>query len=102
MAREASLLQQELNELLAMRDEERDAMLKEAQQTVEQVLRKAFELTSGPERIAYLTSLDAETQRLIALKKLWDKRHQRNTIEYNLFLYYGKQLCGEPFALICL
>ena len=52
MAREASLLQQELNELLAMRDEERDAMLKEAQQTVEQVLRKAFELPSGPERIA--------------------------------------------------
>ena len=65
-------MQQELNELLAMRDEERDAMLKEAQQTVEQVLRKAFELPSGPERIAYMTSLDAETQRLIALKKLWD------------------------------
>ena len=73
MARQASLSQQELvNELLAMRDEERDAMLKEAQQTVEQVLRKAFELPSGPERIAYMTSLDAETQRLIALKKLWD------------------------------
>jgi hypothetical protein len=73
VARQAAVLQQELlGELLSMRDEERDAKLQKAKEVVSDVLQKAMQLPAGPERISFITSLDPNTQRLMAMQKLWD------------------------------
>ena len=73
LSQQASLLQQEiLGELLTMRDEERDAKLQQAREASQSVLQKAMQLPPGPERIAVLTSVTPETQRLMAMHKVWD------------------------------
>ena len=73
VAREAAALQQEmLGELLALRDEERESKLAHAKQVTNDALRQAMELPAGAERIVFLRSMDAETQRLMAMHKLWE------------------------------
>jgi len=73
LSQQASVLQQEiLGELLTMRDEERDAKLQQAREASQSVLQKAMQLPPGPERIAVLTSVTPETQRLMAMHKVWD------------------------------
>ena len=73
VAREAAALQQEiLGELLALRDEERAAKLAQAKQVADDVLKQAMELPAGAERIVFLRSVDSQTQRLMAMHKLWE------------------------------
>ena len=63
-----------LGELLTMRDEVREERLLEASETAHRVLTKVQAMTSMEERVQYLTSLDADTQKSMAMKKVWDTR----------------------------
>ena len=71
VAQQASVLQQEiLRELLNMPEEDRQAKLVQAQEASEDFIRKAAEIP-GPERVAFLRSINAETQRLMLMHRLW-------------------------------
>jgi hypothetical protein len=89
VAREAATLQQEiLGELLNMRDEERDAKLKLAKQEADKFIQQAMLIPPGPERVSFLRSVDSETQKLMAMHKLWGNMLAANggkppTMRYN-------------------
>ena len=73
LAQQASELQQEiLGELLNLSDEERKAKLALAREASETLHQQLFTLPPGPERVAFLTSVDPTTQRLLAMYKLWE------------------------------
>lgn len=73
LAREASRLQQELlGELLIMRDEDREVMLDLAKAEAGKFIQTALQIPPGPERIEYMQSMDAQTQKLLAMHKLWE------------------------------
>lgn len=73
MARKAAAMQQEiLGELLAMRDEQREETLKRAKARVDEFLQNVLELPPGSERVHMLQSADAETQRYMAMHKVWE------------------------------
>ena len=73
LIQQAALLQQEiLGELLSMREEEREKKLTEVNATVQKVMDHMTTLSQPHDRIHYLTNLDADTQRCMAMKKIWD------------------------------
>jgi hypothetical protein len=82
-------LQQEiLGELLNMCDEERDAKLKLAKQEADKFIQQAMQMPPGPERVSFLRSVDPETQKLMAMHKLWGNMLAANggkppTMRYN-------------------
>lgn len=77
MAKQAASLEQTiLNELMSLSEEEREAKLKLARQTHEEFVTRAMELPAGPERIAFLTSVDPEKQQLLLIHKLWTSRSE--------------------------
>lgn len=73
MARQAAALQQGLlNELHGMDEIEREKMLVEARDAHLSFLKQVSELPIGEERLHYLQSIDSDTQRLLAIHKLWE------------------------------
>lgn len=73
MARQTSTLEQEiLGELLALRDEEREMKLHQARLVVETILQRLTDIPVGPERVAFLRSMDPKTQRQMAMHKIWE------------------------------
>ncbi len=73
LMQKAALLQQEiLGELLSMREEEREMKLTEVNAIVQKVMDHMTTLSQPHDRIHYLTNLDADTQRCMAMKKIWD------------------------------
>lgn len=73
MARQAATLQQGLlNELHGMDEIEREKLLAEAKDAHLSFLKQASELPIGKERLHYLQSIDSDTQRLLAIHKLWE------------------------------
>jgi hypothetical protein len=74
LVQKAALLQQEiLGELLSMREEEREMKLIRVNAIVQNVMDHVSTLTQPNDRMLYLTHLDADTQRCMAMKKIWDK-----------------------------
>ena len=72
MARQAAVLQQGLlNELHGMGDIDREKLLADAEHAHLSFLKKVSELPIGEERLYYLQSIDSNTQRLLAIHKLW-------------------------------
>ena len=73
MARQAAALQQGLlNELRGMDGIEREKLLAEAKDAHLSFLKQVSELPIGEERLHYLQSIDSDTQRLLAIHKLWE------------------------------
>lgn len=73
MARQAAALQQGLlNELHGMDEIEREKLLAEARDAHLSFLKQVSELPIGEERLHYLQSIDSDTQRLLAIHKLWE------------------------------
>ena len=73
MARQAAALQQGLlNELRGMDEIEREKLLAEAKDAHLSFLKQVSELPIGEERLHYLQSIDCDTQRLLAIHKLWE------------------------------
>ena len=73
MARQAAALQQGLlNELNGMDEIEREKLLAEAKDAHLSFLKQVSELPLGEERLNYLQSIDSDTQRLLAIHKLWE------------------------------
>lgn len=73
MARQAAALQQGLlNELHGMDEIEREKLLAEAKDAHLSFLKQVSELPIGEERLLYLQSIDSNTQRLLAIHKLWE------------------------------
>ena len=68
----AQLKQEILGELLSMRDEEREIQLHLIHTVVEEVMDHMKTLPQPQDRILYLTNLDDESQRCLAMKKIWD------------------------------
>lgn len=75
VARQTARLQQDiLDELVGMSDEDRTDILNIAHETVDRILKQAFELPLGAERVSFLTTLDPQTQRFLAMHKVWNGR----------------------------
>ena len=73
IARQAAALQQGLlNELHGMDEIEREKLLAEARDAHLSFLKQVSELPIGEERLHYLQSIDSDTQRLLAIHKLWE------------------------------
>jgi hypothetical protein len=73
LARDTSRLKQEiLAELLMMRDEERDAKLRDAKIVTNTLLSQALTLPHGSDRIIYLQSISEHEKRLMMMHKLWN------------------------------
>jgi hypothetical protein len=73
IARDASRLQQEiLGELLSMRDEERETKLQLAKEEADKFVRNVMQIPAGSDRIMYMQTMDAQTQKLLAMHKLWE------------------------------
>lgn len=56
-----------------MSEGERTSKLQVAKQANDDFVRQAMEIPAGPERIAFLTSVDPETQQLLLIHKLWTR-----------------------------
>ena len=68
-----------LAQLLQMDSSERNSMLEEARVAQEDLLKALAELTTGPERVAYMTtSLSQETQQLLLMHRIWQGLLDRN------------------------
>ena len=77
MARQAAALQQGLlTELEAMNEDERNEVLDEASEAHLLFLKRMSELPIGEERLNFLQSIDSDTQRKLAIHKLWEARSQ--------------------------
>ena len=73
MARKAAALQQGLlNEVHAMEEIEREKILADAKDAHLSFLMRVSELPIGEERVHFLQSIDSDTQRLLAIHKLWE------------------------------
>jgi hypothetical protein len=79
LARDASRLQQEiLDELLTMRDEERESMLDDAKKVSNLVLSHALTLPTGSERILFLQSIEEQDKKRMMMHKLWNNMLQQH------------------------
>lgn len=79
MARQAASLEQAiLNDLMNMSEPRRQEKLALARQIHNDFLREAMEIPPGPDRIAFLTSVDPDQQQLLLIHKLWTKRMQEH------------------------
>jgi hypothetical protein len=73
MARKTAALQQGLlNEVHAMEEIEREKLLADAKDAHLSFLNRVSELPIGEERLHFLQSIDSDTQRLLAIHKLWE------------------------------
>jgi hypothetical protein len=73
LVQKAKLLQQEiLGEILSMREEEREMKLMKVNEIEQNVMDHISTLEQPHDRILYMTHLDADTQRCMAMKKIWD------------------------------
>jgi hypothetical protein len=69
----AAKLQQEiLARVLSLPELEREEELLKAKQVSERIVQQVLEMAPGPGRVEFLRSLDSNTQRLLALHKLWE------------------------------
>jgi hypothetical protein len=69
----AARLQQEiLAQILSLPEAERQEELDRAQRVSERVVNKVLQIAPGPGRVAFFQALDADTQRRLALHKLWE------------------------------
>lgn len=72
-AREASILQQKiLEELVSMPTDKREILLAKAKHVSDEFVKQVLSYESGSERVEFLRSIDTETQRLMAMYKLWE------------------------------
>jgi hypothetical protein len=91
LARQATQLEQEiLGELLSLRDEVREERLLQAQAAADAVLQQLASMPSTPERVEYLRSLDAATQRSMAMKKIWDNLVATNGNQPPIISHYSR------------
>ncbi|CAB9497835.1 expressed unknown protein [Seminavis robusta] len=75
MAQKAAALRQSLvQELEQMSEQERGDLLQQAEIALFDFQEKAMQIPAGPERIAFLTSMDAPTQRLLAMHRIWQEQ----------------------------
>ena len=73
MARKTAALQQGLvDEVQAMEEIEREKLLADAKDAHLSFLKRVSELPIGEERLHFLQSIDSDTQRLLAIHKLWE------------------------------
>jgi hypothetical protein len=73
LVHQTTQLEQEiLDELWSLPDNVRAARLLQAEAAVDAVRQRWAALPTPPERVALLRSLDAATQRSMAMKKIWD------------------------------
>lgn len=70
MQKDKALQVEILGELLSMREEEREMKLMEVNGIVQNVRDLVSTLEQPHDRILYLTHLDADTQRCMAMKKI--------------------------------
>jgi hypothetical protein len=79
LASEAAMLQQTiLGELLTMDEDERNHTLNEAAEASRKFMEEVMALPMGQERIDFVRSVDAATQRKLAMHKLWNGMLQAN------------------------
>jgi hypothetical protein len=79
LASEAAVLQQEiLGELLRLPEHERNNRLEEAERVSQEFTTQVMTLPPGPDRIAFLQSVDPLTSRQLAMHKLWKGMLQAN------------------------
>lgn len=79
LASEASMLQQEiLGELLRLPEHERNNRLQEAEVVSQKFMQEVIALPPGPDRLAFLQSVDPTTSRQLAMHKLWNGMLQAN------------------------
>jgi hypothetical protein len=72
-AAQAAALQQEiLGELLSMHEDEREMKLAKAKNVSDDFMKRALSIPAGAERVEFLRSIDSQTQRLMAMHKLWE------------------------------
>ena len=72
MAREAASLEQSIrNELLSLPEDDRQNQTELARIAHEDFMRRVMEIPAGPDRIAFLTLIDSDTQRLLVMHKIW-------------------------------
>mmetsp|Transcript_6027 Transcript_6027/g.16393 ORF Transcript_6027/g.16393 Transcript_6027/m.16393 type:complete len:444 (-) Transcript_6027:226-1557(-) len=72
LASEAVTLQKSIiDELTSMPAQERNRKLEEARKASQVFMTNAMKFAPGPERIAYMRQIDAKTQRLLAMDKIW-------------------------------
>jgi hypothetical protein len=77
VASQAAAMQQEiLGELLAMSDVNRNKCLADAERASKDFLIRVMAKPPGPERIEILQSIDAPTQRLMVMHKLWEANNR--------------------------
>mmetsp|Transcript_52210 Transcript_52210/g.62870 ORF Transcript_52210/g.62870 Transcript_52210/m.62870 type:complete len:493 (+) Transcript_52210:45-1523(+) len=73
-ARKAAALQQSiLGELLTMDEISREKQLVKAKEAHDSFLESALAIPAGLERVKFMKDIDADTQRLLIMHKLWEK-----------------------------
>lgn len=80
MTRQTAALEQTLlAQLLQMDSCERSSLLEQARMAQEDLAKALSELTTGPERVEYLTtSLSTETRQLLLMQRIWQGLLDRN------------------------
>jgi hypothetical protein len=77
VASQAAAMQQEiLGELLAMSESDRKKCLSDAERASKDFMIRVMAKPPGPERIEILQSIDAPTQRLMVMHKLWEANNR--------------------------
>jgi hypothetical protein len=72
MAKEAAALRESLaQELNSLDPQERRALLQRAEQALHDFQQRAMQLPAGAERIQFMRSMDKETQKLLAMHRIW-------------------------------
>jgi len=72
MAREAAKLRASMvQELLQLNDLDRTELLERAQQALQTFQEDALQIPPGPKRIEFLRNMDAHTQKLLAMHRIW-------------------------------
>lgn len=78
MAQKAAALREALvQELMAMTPEDRTVLLQQAERALQDFQQKALELPPGPERMEFMRNMDAQTQKLLAMHRIWQEQQQQ-------------------------
>lgn len=81
MAKKAAALRESLaQELKNMNEMDRTNLMQQAEQALQNFQEQAMQRPAGSERVEFLRSMDAETQRLLAMHRIWQEQqlHQQN------------------------
>lgn len=74
MAQKAAALRDSLvKELVSMTEDDRNVLLQQAEQALQDFQQKAMEIPVGPERIEFLRNMDDRTQKLLAMHRIWQE-----------------------------